>query len=298
MSILSVQQQRKNEIKGLMAKSEMKDRFIALLGGEKQYEAFKANLFNIALDDNLSDCSVYSIVKCALNIASLKLTINKHLGKAYIVPRGKKVDGQWIKEACVDIGYKGWLDIAKRNNLSVKAFLVYKCDTFEMDFLDEKNTIFKPNFDLRNESDTKWVEENLKGAFVRVTDLKSGEISDRFIQTGTLIKIMQHNDSVKRGSYSAYSEWLSEMLTAKAIKYTLSKTAMTEEISEAVALDNENEQDFSETKSKVNITKGENKSLFNDLLQDNNMIVIESDKEGEVTNENGEVVIGEVSNEQ
>ena len=71
-----------------------------------------------------------SIVKASLDIAGLKLNLNKNLGKAYIVPRKVRVNNTYVTEARIDIGYKGWLELAKRSKLSVKAHSVFDCDEF------------------------------------------------------------------------------------------------------------------------------------------------------------------------
>ncbi|TLD82501.1 recombinase RecT [Helicobacter trogontum] len=222
--------QRKNEALALLENKEIQERLCALCGNEASKDKFKASLLNIALDSNLSACSMQSIVKASLDIAGLKLSLNKNLGKAYIVPRKVKIGNDYITEARIDIGYKGWLELAKRSKLSVKAHSVFDCDDFvySVDGVDEYMKL-TPNFELRQEHDSAWVKEHLKGIVVGIKDLKSGDSEVKFVSKGTLLKIMQKNDSVKNGKYSAYTDWLHEMLLAKAIKSCLSKTAMSED---------------------------------------------------------------------
>ena len=259
-------QNRKREIITLLENKEIQERFTSLLGSEKQKETFKANLLNIAMDSNLAQCSGQSIIKAALNVASLKLSLSKSLGKAYIVPRNKKVGNEYITEAHIDIGYKGWLELAKKSKLSIHAYLVFDCDTFSYKIVNNNEIVeFIPNYDVRQEHDYNWIKEHLKGAYVMVKDIKYNEYTNRFVTKETLFKIMQNSDSVKKNKYSAYTDWLGEMLLAKAIKYTVSKTAMSEEIGMAVSFDNENEQDFNVIQNNSKQTQTINK--LNNLLQ-------------------------------
>ena len=259
-------QNRKREIITLLENKEIQERFTSLLGSEKQKETFKANLLNIAMDSNLAQCSGQSIIKAALNVASLKLSLSKSLGKAYIVPRNKKVGNEYITEAHIDIGYKGWLELAKKSKLSIHAYLVFDCDTFSYKIVNNNEIVeFIPNYDVRQEHDYNWIKEHLKGAYVMVKDIKYNEYTNRFVTKETLFKIMQNSDSVKKNKYSAYTDWLGEMLLAKAIKYTVSKTAMSEEIGMAVSFDNENEQDFHTLQNNAKQIQTINK--LNNLLQ-------------------------------
>lgn len=136
-------QQRKNEVMVLLENKEIQERLCALCGNEASKDKFKASLLNIALDSNLSACSMQSIVKASLDIAGLKLNLNKNLGKAYIVPRSVRQGNSYVTEARIDIGYKGWLELAKRSKLSVKAHSVFDCDDFSYNVVgvDENMTL-------------------------------------------------------------------------------------------------------------------------------------------------------------
>lgn len=276
----NITHQRKIEVMKLLENKEIQERLCALCGNEANKDKFKASLLNIALDSNLSQCSMQSIVKASLDIAGLKLSLNKNLGKAYIVPRRVKVNDNYIMEARIDIGYKGWLELAKRSKLSVKAHSVFDCDEFTYNVIGvDENMSLIPNFEARQEHDSSWVEQHLKGVIVGIKDLKNGDSELKFVSKGTLFKIMQQSDSVKKGRYSAYTDWLHEMLLAKAIKSCLSKTAMSDEIGLAISYDNASDiQDF----NKETLQQNTQKSMKFDYN-----LFIESNKENdkEPTNE-------------
>lgn len=287
-------QQRKNEVMVLLENKEIQERLCALCGNEASKDKFKASLLNIALDSNLAQCSMQSIVKASLDIAELKLNLNKNLGKAYIVPRSVKSGNGYITEARIDIGYKGWLELAKRSKLSVKAHSVFDCDEFSYNVVgvDENMTLI-PNFEARQEHDSEWVKEHLKGVIVGIKDLKSGNSELKFVSKGTLFKIMQQNDSVKKGRYSAYTDWLHEMLLAKAIKSCLSKTAMSDEIGLAVSYDNASDmQEFNNNNTQAQTQKSAKKFDYNLFLESNKVKEVEQVANDEVvieyeTQENG-----------
>ena len=266
-------QQRKNEVMVLLENKEIQERLCALCGNEASKDKFKASLLNIALDSNLAQCSMQSIVKASLDIAGLKLNLNKNLGKAYIVPRSVRQGNGYVTEARIDIGYKGWLELAKRSKLSVKAHSVFDCDEFIFSYNVvgvDKNMTLIPNFEARQEHDSEWVKEHLKGVIVSIKDLKSGDSEIKFVSKGTLFKIMQQNDSVKKGRYSAYTDWLHEMLLAKAIKSCLSKTAMSEEIGLAVSYDNASDmQEFNNNNTQAQTQKSAKKFDYNLFLESN-----------------------------
>lgn len=287
-------QQRKNEVMVLLENKEIQERLCALCGNEASMDKFKASLLNIALDSNLAQCSMQSIVKASLDIAELKLNLNKNLGKAYIVPRSVRQGNGYVTEARIDIGYKGWLELAKRSKLSVKAHSVFDCDEFSYNVVgvDENMTLI-PNFEARQEHDSEWVKEHLKGVIVGIKDLKSGNSELKFVSKGTLFKIMQQNDSVKKGRYSAYTDWLHEMLLAKAIKSCLSKTAMSDEIGLAVSYDNESDmQEFNSNNTQAKTQKSAKKFDYNLFLESNKVKEVEQVANDEVvieyeTQENG-----------
>ena len=224
--------ERKNKIVRIMESGEITDRLNSLFSkNEDKASKFKATLLNIALDNSLQNCTPASIVKSALMIAELDLPLAKGLGQAYIV--------KYKQDAEAQIGYKGWLALAERNGKAVKPKPVFKCDEFQIiDNGFDETVIFKPNFDERQEFKPEWVKDNLKGVLVAIKDVKTGIISNTFVSIGKLNQIAGVSPSVKKGSYSPYTEWGLEMYQGKAIKYVLSKTPMNEDLGRAVEIDN------------------------------------------------------------
>jgi recombination protein RecT len=222
--------QRKEKITQIMGSKEIQERVVNLFANNKnKADKFKATILNIALEPSLRDCTPQSIIKSALQIAELDLPLAKGLGQAYIV--------RYKKDAEPVIGYKGWLALAKRYGIRINTLPVFKCDTFDMDikgFTESFNLI--PNYNERKDYNPKWCQENLEG--VLVVTLEDSVENAKFVSKGKIDQLAGKSPS-KNSKFSPYDDWYLEMYIGKAIKYVLSKTAMTEEIFKAVEVDNE-----------------------------------------------------------
>lgn len=274
MSNLTIQQQRKNQISSLVDNRQFKERIINLFGANQaKAEKFRATIMNIALQPSLAQCSPASIMQSALQIAELELPLAKGLGQAYIV--------KYRNDAEAQIGYKGWLAIAERCGKFVKAKPVFKCDHFAMyDNGFDETVEFQPNFDERQDHDVKWVDSNLRGVLIAIKDQKTGVVSNNFVSYQRILKIAGKSPS-RNSKYSPYSEWNLEMYQAKAIKYVVSKTPMSEQLAQAVELDNQRDIKAIEDKNKA--TSDRNEPSLDDLMQEDVIDVSNIDDEtGEV----------------
>ena len=205
----------------LMAKfAEQKmSEIVALSGGSKvKADKFVTDLTLLGMDKSILECEPVSVFSVALKIAQIGLSIVKEQKQAYIVPFVE----QGVKKAQLQIGYIGWRILAKRAGYDIDAELVYECDKFEYT-VDEngKKFIFEANLKDRNETDAAWINENLLGAMVWARD-KNGVTRD-FISAKKLNQLKNTNQAVKKGKFSAWTNWSEEMFKAKAIKYVASK---------------------------------------------------------------------------
>ncbi|WP_107811642.1 RecT family recombinase [Campylobacter concisus] len=207
-----------NNLMAKFAEQKMSE-IVALSGGSKvKADKFVTDLTLLGMDKNILECEPISVFSVALKIAQVGLSIVKEQKQAYIVPFVE----QGIKKAQLQIGYIGWRILAKRAGYDIDAELVYECDKFEYT-VDEngKKFIFEANLKDRNETDAAWINENLLGAMVWARD-KSGVTRD-FISAKKLNQLKNTNQAVKKGKFSAWTNWSEEMFKAKAIKYVASK---------------------------------------------------------------------------
>jgi recombination protein RecT len=123
-----IAKQQKNQVKTvetLMSKSDVKSKFTDVLG--KKAPGFIASIIT-ASKNNLKDVEPGSILKSAMTAATLDLPIEQNLGFAYLVPYNNKVNGQWIKQAQFQLGYKGYIQLAIRSGQykTINAIEVYE----------------------------------------------------------------------------------------------------------------------------------------------------------------------------
>lgn len=205
-----------------------------ITGGDKaKMSAFAASLTAMASDRALSICSVQSVIGAGLEIVRLGLNPNKTFGQAYVVPFKSK--------AQLQIGYKGWLSLAYRNGWIFRALAAYKCDEFEINFAGIKDDIkFSPNYDERDETNSLWVFNNLRGVIVYVKDAGGNEFSE-FVPFKKLeqLRLKSQNQKDKEALTNIWGEWAEEMYKAKAIKYVATRLPITEQIQEAINAENE-----------------------------------------------------------
>lgn len=207
-----------NSLMAKFAEQKMSE-IVALSGGSKvKADKFVTDLTLLGMDKNILECDPVSVFSVALKIAQVGLSIVKEQKQAYIVPFME----QGVKKAQLQIGYIGWRILAKRAGYDIDAELVYECDKFEYT-VDEngKKFIFEANLKDRNETDAAWINENLLGAMVWARD-KNGVTKD-FISAKKLNQLKNTNQAVKKGKFSAWTNWSEEMYKAKAIKYIASK---------------------------------------------------------------------------
>ena len=154
------------------------------------------------------------LTKCCIEIANMKLPISKQAGQAYVVPRGGALN--------VEIGYKGWLVLAKRAGIAVRVYPIFRGDdyTYEINGF-EQNFTYKPNFqNITAEKTEQFIENNLQFIAVATKDLISKVETCDLVEFPLLKKLRSKTQSKSGG---VYKDWLLEMYKAKAIKYVLKK---------------------------------------------------------------------------
>lgn len=167
------------------------------------------------------------LAKCCIEIANMKLPISKQAGQAYIVPRNVAInkgtpDERKISVLNVEIGYKGWLVLAKRAGIAVRVYPIFRGDdyTYEINGF-EQNFTYKPNFqNITAEKTEQFVENNLQFIAIATKDLISKVETCDLVEIALLRKLRSKTQSTSGG---VYKDWLLEMYKAKAIKYVLKK---------------------------------------------------------------------------
>ena len=227
---------REQQAKGLL-RSQMS--VIQTLTGkdERKSSVFASSILAQATNRNLANCSVESIVKNGVEIVRLGLDPNPTFGQAYIVPFKLKSGGE---TAQLQIGYKGFINLAYRNGWVFRAVCVYTFDKFKIEFagINDK-IIYEPNFEARQDDNSKWVHENLIGVIVYAVDNQKTEFSE-FVPFSKLekLRLKSQNQNDKNTLKYIWAEWSEEMYKAKALKYVATRLPITEQIQNAINSEN------------------------------------------------------------
>lgn len=111
----------------------------------------KVALLATSKSPDLLKCSANSILQSVMQAAELGLEVNSPLGQAYLIAFKNKLKDesgreQWVTECQLQIGYRGYIELAKRSGQidMVEARCVYANDFFDVVYGTEQRLIHKP----------------------------------------------------------------------------------------------------------------------------------------------------------
>lgn len=124
-----IQTQEQNKaitVNTLIKQEGYKKRFNELLG--KKAPGFISSMINVSNSPSLKDAEPNSIISSAVVAATLDLPIDQNLGFAYIVPYNTKENGNFVKKAQFQMGYKGYIQLAMRTGQykTINAIEIYQ----------------------------------------------------------------------------------------------------------------------------------------------------------------------------
>lgn len=204
---------------------------------EVKSSTFASAILAQVTNKNLINCSVDSIIKNGIEIVRLGLNPNPTFGQAYIVPFKTKNGGEIAQ---LQIGFKGFLNLAYRNGWIFRAVCVYTCDKFKIEFAGISDKItYEPNFEARQDDNAKWIHSNLIGVIVYAMDNQKTEFSE-FVPFSKLekLRLKSQNQNDKNELKYIWAEWSEEMYKAKALKYVATRLPITEQIQNAINSEN------------------------------------------------------------
>ena len=211
-------QQRESAIKAVLAPAHKQIKALCA-NDDKRAGQFTAAALVVATNPALNRCTPASIVTALLSVATSGLSVDQNLGHAYFVPYGENVQLQ--------IGYKGYIQLAHRAGWMVKSFPVYDVDTYteESDGWDEKVTFIK-NLSARDEGDNKWVFDHLIGVRVAARHADTKDEYAMFVPKAIIEKLRKLSSNQKNAQAAPTGIWqnnYAEMSQAKAIKQLIKK---------------------------------------------------------------------------
>lgn len=200
----------------------------------------------------LLECTHMSFIAALMDAAQLGLEPNTTLGQAYLIPYRNKDKG--VVECQFQIGYKGLIDLAYRNNRlrSIEAHTVYENDEF----------YYELGLDARLKHIPAWDERGDIKGFYAVFKLDNG---------GYRFEVMSKNDvdrfrdTYSKTANSAYSPWntcYEEMAKKTVIKRVLKYAPLKAEFKRALTLDGTVKTDISMDMSEVRSESDDDKRII------------------------------------
>lgn len=183
----------------------------------------------MARTPNLAKCDPRSVLNCAMTLAELGLAPGT-LGEAYLIP---------FKDECtLIIGYRGLMKLALRSGelSSITARLVYRQDTFEIEYGSTPKIVHKPAMGHGNK------DEDIVGAYMiaRYKDAAMEPVTE-YMTRDQIIKVKNRSRASGSGPWvSDFGEMCRKTVVRRGAKYL----PLTTETLEAIEVADRTEFDF------------------------------------------------------
>ena len=115
-------QNQKPTFSSFMTSSAVKSKISSMIGGKDSGGFITSIVSAVSINNTLAECDYMSIFSAAMVGAALKLHPSPQLGQYYFVPFNDKKKG--CKVAQFQIGYKGYIQLAKRSGIYKKINVV------------------------------------------------------------------------------------------------------------------------------------------------------------------------------
>lgn len=178
----------------------------------------------------LLECTMPSILRAAVDAASLGLEIGSTIGQAYLVPYRNGKTGKY--EAQLIVGYQGYIALANRSGelKTVDADIVYSTDSYEILKGTDTKLVHRPNME-KPPGDPLFA--------YCVAEFTNGGKSLTLMRKDQIEKVRK---SSRAGDKGPWSQWPGEMWKKTVIKRARKKWPVSiQQIDQAAALENEAE---------------------------------------------------------
>ena len=116
------QQSKKMDFSVFLTQDVAKQQINKLLGGQAGTRFISSIVSAVQANPTLQECTNTSILSAALQGEALKLSPSPQLGQFYMVPFSNKK--KEVKEAQFQLGYKGYIQLAKRSGVYKKLHVI------------------------------------------------------------------------------------------------------------------------------------------------------------------------------
>lgn len=181
----------------------------------------------------LTQCSLPSIMSCAIQSATLGLEPGSALGHSYLVPYWSNKNKCY--EAQLIIGYKGMNELARRSGkiMSITAHVVYEKDDFEIEYGDDERIRHRPCLG----------GDPGKPLYVYATAKLKGGGTQRALMTFAEVEAIRKRANEKRkGSTPWDTDW-AEMAKKTAVRRLFKMLPVSIEAADAIRSNEQLEED-------------------------------------------------------
>jgi recombination protein RecT len=240
-------------IKTLMSDSFKKQVAMALPKHLTPDRFVRIALTELRLTPKLYECDPLSFLGAIVQCSQLGLEPGDNLGRAYLIP--------FKKECQLIIGYRGFLDLARRSGqiLSTDAQCIYENDHFEFEKGSNSYLRLIPTMKDRGK---------MIGAYAM----------SKFINGGELFEVMNKNDidkirSTSKAAKSEYSPWNNPIFYPEMARKTLVRRLAkylptTPELQKAITLDEQADLGIQDNSKQMSIIDAVTGEVINDLTTD------------------------------
>lgn len=216
----AVTQTQKTGIATYLGSDKVKENILPVVG-EKDYTSFVTSIVSaVQTNKDLAQCTNTSIVNAALLGQTLKLSPSPQLGQYYMVA----YDNKGVKEACFQLGFKGYLQLAMRsgqyrkiNVVEVKDGELLACNPFTEEYE------FAPITDPKKREKAEVI------GYYAYFELTNGYRKDIFWSLGQMQAHAKQyskgykSDLTKGTSYTFWSKNFNEMAKKTMLRQLISK---------------------------------------------------------------------------
>lgn len=188
----------------------------------------------IAKNPAIAECSAQSVIGAILQASILGFPPVEALGYCYFVPfNNKKPGGGWVKEIQFQIGYKGFMDLARRSGKieTIHAFVVVEGDEFDYALGLNPTITHKPCGAVAEPDGS-----NIRFAYA-VVKYSDGGFGFEVLPKARIEQLRMRSPMARNGLTGAWKTDYESMAKAKAIKQLAKSMPLTIDAMSTLASD-------------------------------------------------------------
>jgi recombination protein RecT len=219
-------------IKALLTTDDFKQQLgMALPRHIRPDRMLRTILTSVRKTPKLLQCTPESFFSSVLTLAQLGLEPDDPRGQAHLVPFNKKDrnTGQWVPECQVIIGYRGYIDLARRTGevATIRAEVVYERDEFSYETGLTTKLVHKP---------TEAMDPGKVRAAYAVATMRDGTQVEKVLWARDIERARMSSKEGAQGR-GPWHDWYPEMAAKTAVRRLMKTLPSSAEFSLAESID-------------------------------------------------------------